>query len=423
MKMKPYRVLFRTAAVCVSMSLSPGNAFLWADPPPPAPPFPDSVASSPASQLTPGQLDSLVAPVALYPDPLISQILVASTYPLEIVQAYQWLQQNPGLQGDDLTHDAAEQDWDPSVQALVVFPDVLKRLTDNVSWTTNLGNAFLANQAGVMDAIQQMRVRAQSSGKLASNTQVNVVDTTEDGRPVVEIEPADPDVVYVPVYNPEWVWGPAPGYCPYPGWYYPVAPLGVWCLWGPAISLGVVFGGFPGWHGWGWGPRWGARTVFVNNGFINRYNFNTHVSAASGRTVWVHNPVHRMGVAYSNRDLVNRYRSVIQPRPSAAFVQHQFNPAMEREANQPPVGTLAQHQFTSPVERTEAGNVERVGDREVGSAGYNTHHSAFGVSSVGSSANVHSSRGFSSMTRARIGGSGRSGGGFSGGGSRGGGHR
>ena len=114
-------------------------------------------ASTQAASLTPEQLDSLVAPIALYPDELVSQILVACSYPLEVVQAYQWLQQHPELKGQDLTTAAQKQPWDPSVQALVAFPDVLKRLNQDVTWTTNLGNAFLANQAGVMDEVQRMR--------------------------------------------------------------------------------------------------------------------------------------------------------------------------------------------------------------------------------------------------------------------------
>jgi hypothetical protein len=125
----------------------------------PVPPPPDQT-------FTPNQLNDLVAPIALYPDPLLSQILVAATYPLEVVEAYQWLQRNPGLTGPALTQAAQQQNWDASIQALVVFPDVLKRLNDDVGWTTNLGNAFLAQQQDVMDAVQRMRLSAQQAGKL-----------------------------------------------------------------------------------------------------------------------------------------------------------------------------------------------------------------------------------------------------------------
>src|SRR5580693_5964828 len=177
--------------------------------PAPAPP-------PPGQTLSPDQLDDLVAPIALYPDELVSQILVAATYPLEMVEAFQFLQKNPGLTGPALTQAAQQQNWDPSVQALLVFPDVVKRLNDDVTWTTNLGNAFLAQQADVMAAVQRMRQKAQQAGKLQSTAQLNVVDANQDGQPVVEIEPVDPDVMYVPMYDPAWIWGPALWY-PYPG--------------------------------------------------------------------------------------------------------------------------------------------------------------------------------------------------------------
>src|ERR1035438_9412005 len=144
-----------------------GSGILLAQQAPPAPPPPDQT-------LSPDQLNDLVAPIALYPDPLLSQVLVATTYPLEVVQAYQWVQKNPGMSGPAVTQAAQEQNWDASVQALVVFPDVLKRLNDDVAWTTNLGNAFLAQQQDVMDAVQRMRQKAQQAGKLKSTPQLNV---------------------------------------------------------------------------------------------------------------------------------------------------------------------------------------------------------------------------------------------------------
>jgi len=151
-----------TAIVLLFALFVPGSPLLFAQDQPPALPPPDQT-------LTPDQLNDLVAPIALYPDPLLSQILVASTYPLELVQAYQWLQRNPGLNGPARTEAAQEQNWDPSIQALVVFPDVLKRLNDDVTWTTNLGNAFLAQQQNVMDAVQRMRQRAQDAGAQAGH--------------------------------------------------------------------------------------------------------------------------------------------------------------------------------------------------------------------------------------------------------------
>src|SRR6516225_3692159 len=133
--------------------------------------------------MSPNELDNLVAPIAFYPDPLLSQVLVAATYPLEVVQAYQWLQRNPGLTGPALTQSAQEQNWDASIQALFAFPDVLKRLNDDITWTTNLGNAFLAQQQDVMDAVQGMRQTAQQGGRLQSTPQENVVTANENGQP------------------------------------------------------------------------------------------------------------------------------------------------------------------------------------------------------------------------------------------------
>src|SRR5579862_2994540 len=205
------RVLILVLGLGLAFAASPA----WAQQAPPPPPLPP-----PDQTLTPNQLDDLVAPIALYPDPLLSQIMVAATYPLEVVQAYQWAQRNPGLSGPALTQAAQQQNWDPSIQALVVFPDVMKRLNDDVTWTTNLGNAFLAQQQDVMDAVQRMRQRAQQAGRLQSTPQENVQNTTQNGQPYVDIEPVDPDIIYVPTYDPTWIWGPAVWY-PYPRWYWP----------------------------------------------------------------------------------------------------------------------------------------------------------------------------------------------------------
>jgi hypothetical protein len=158
--------------------------------------------------LSPQQLDTLVAPVALYPDRLLGQILVACTYPLEIAEAAQWLQQNPTLQGPQLVDAARGQNWDPSIQALVVFPDVLTRLNSDIRWTTDIGNAFLAQQADVMNAVQRMRAQAQASGKLRSNGQQTVTTEMQGDQSAIDIQPANPEVVYVPAYNPAYIWGP-----------------------------------------------------------------------------------------------------------------------------------------------------------------------------------------------------------------------
>ena len=260
--------------------------------------------------LSPQQLDDMVAPIALYPDPLLSQTLVACTYPLEIVEASEWLQQNGRLQGADLTAAARQQNWDPSVQALVVFPDVLNRLASNIRWTTDLGNAFLAQQADVMNAVQTMRQRAQAAGKLDSNAQENVVDQTQGDQTAIEIQPANPQVIYVPQYNPEYIWGP-PVWGYYPPLYYPTFGFGF----GPGIYCGGFFGGL-GWGGWGWGPNWFGGGIFLNFGFFNHYGYRGgfygggyggYRGGYGGRGLWAHDPVHRMGVPYSNRAVASRF--------------------------------------------------------------------------------------------------------------------
>ena len=398
---------------CVAL-LVPGN-FLFADPAPASaePPQAPAEATAQATQATPAltqdQINSLVAPIALYPDELVSQILVASTYPLEIVQAYQWTQQHPELKGQDLTGAAQKQSWDPSVQALVAFPGVLKRMNQDVTWTTNLGNAFLANQASVMDSIQNMRVRAQNAGKLKSTEQQTVSNTTEDGHPVVNIEPASPNVVYVPDYDPAWIWGPAPNWYPYPTWYYPPPPpFGYWCWWGPEIFVGSMFFGWGGWGGWGWHPHWHEHNVFINQRFITVNHFNTvHVNQMHGRDVWVHESTHRMGVAYPNRALSTHFRPM-----GAPAVNHVSVPQ-------------AREQFRASGARVQA---DSFGRRQIAPSVYNRNRSAFGGMEGGTNARAYSTRGYSSLGRvgASARGAGRaSSGGHAGGagGGGGGGHR
>jgi uncharacterized protein DUF3300 len=276
-----------------------------------APPMP-----APDQTLTPDQLNDLVAPIALYPDPLLSQVLVASTYPLELVEASQFLQKNPGMTGTALTEAAQQQNWDPSVQALVVFPDVIKLLTQDVTWTTNLGNAFLAQQADVMNAVQRMRLKAQQAGKLASTPQENVVTENQGGEPIVQIVPTSPDVIYVPEYDPVWIWGPAVWY-PYPHWFWPPRTIivggGFFGFW-PGIHIGLFFGGgWGGWAGWGWSPGWVNHTVIVNNTFIHRYNFNAGgLHELHGTAVWAHDPVHRMGVPYAAPAVRDRFQTSVR---------------------------------------------------------------------------------------------------------------
>jgi hypothetical protein len=286
--------------VCVLLLLVfPAGVLLAQAPAPPAQPSP------PAQSLSPDRLDTLVAPVALYPDGLLSQVLVAATYPLEVAEVPQWLQQNRNLQGQQLMAAARQQDWDPSIQALVAFPDVLNLLSSNIRWTTDLGNAFLAQQADVMNAVQRMRAQAKAAGKLNSNPQETVTTETQGDQSAIDIQPANPEVVYVPEYDPQYVWG-QPDYGYYPPLDYPYYGFGYG--FGPGIYIGGFFGGL-GWGGWGWGPNWFNCSIFENYYFFNHYGFRGFYGSGGfgGRGIWAHNPAHRLGVAYPNRALASRY--------------------------------------------------------------------------------------------------------------------
>jgi len=229
-------------------------------------------------------LQQLVAPIALYPDSLVAQILAASTFPEQVVEADRWVQAHPDLKGDALAQAVDQQPWDPSVKALTAFPSVLGNMDKNLSWTSSLGDAYYNQQQDVTDAVQVMRQRAQAAGDLKTTPQQVV---TAQGSTIV-IEPANPDVVYVPAYDPWIVYGDP--LLPWPGWYdYP----GIW-YGGPYLSFGFGFPiGFFGGFGWGWGS-WGFdwyhhypiynhnRYFSRSTTFYNRDNFYRGGAARGG---------------------------------------------------------------------------------------------------------------------------------------------
>jgi hypothetical protein len=268
----------------------------------PAPPGGDDQA---APKLKPEQLEALVAPIALYPDPLLSQALMASTYPLEIIQAQQWLAKNKGLKADVLEKAVQEENWDPSVQATALMPDLLKRLAEDITWTTNLGNAFLAQQQDVMDAVQRLRMKAKDTGKLESNDKMKVETKVVEQETVVVIQPASPQVIYVPAYNPTVIWGPPP--YPYPPVYYPPPPPPGAMLF--TFTAGMMMGAaMHGGYccGCGWGH---SNTVVINNNntFVNNSNRVNNVNAGSGNSNWQHNSQHRGGAPYGDRATASKY--------------------------------------------------------------------------------------------------------------------
>ena len=340
-----------------------------------------SPQAPPYTQQTADQLQQLVAPIALYPDSLVAQVLAASTFPAEVVEADRWVQANPDLKGDALAQAVDQQSWDPSVKALTAFPTVLGNMDKNISWTSSLGDAYYNQEQGVMDAIQLMRQKAQQAGNL-KDTQQQTVQT--QGSTIV-IQPAQPDVVYVPAYNPWLVYGyPVVAW---PGWYpYP----GIW--WGgPSLYWGVGFGvGFYGGYGWGWnhwGVGWGGHTVIYNN---NRYYSHSN-------TFYNRNNYYRAGGERGVTNNVQRGSANVYNSPGGSDTPFHGN-------------TQAARGYEPPASHGQSGEPPashgQTGTRSSGFSGYDH----------GGEARSYSSRGSSSF------GGGGGGGGFHGGGGGGGAH-
>jgi hypothetical protein len=383
---------------------------------------PASAAEQEAANLTPDQLDSLVAPIALYPDPLLAQVLAASTYPLELVQLQQWLGKNKTLKDKALVDAVQAQPWDPSVQAMAALPDVVKRLVDDIQWTADLGNAFLAQQDDVMNAVQRMRVKAQEKGNLKSNEQMKVETRVVENKQVIVVEQSNPQVVYVPSYDPVVVYG-APAY-PYPPIYYP--PAGYYAA-GMAISFGVGLAMGAAWGGgWGYNTGWNGgnnnininrNNTFVNNS--NRQNVGNRPSQQPNRgggNNWQHNPQHRGGTPYGNRATANKYGGTsrgasVSDRQNNARQQSRQQGASQRPVNSDRGGAGGSRQQAGASNRASGGGRDRAGDRQVSRSSGGGNSGAFGGSSrSGSATKASSSRGSSSMGGGSRGGS-RGGGG------------
>ena len=414
----------RVVAVLCAALLIPANVGAV---PFPYPQAATTTASSAAARIPNDELDSLVAPVALYPDPLLAQVLAASTYPLEIVQLQQWLTKHPDLKGEALAAAVEKQNWDPAVQGLAALPDVVKRLGDDIGWTNALGNAFLAQQGDVMDAVQRMRKKASDTGNLKTTEQQKVTTQVVQTKEVIVIQQANPQVIYVPAYNPVVVYGP-PIY-PYPPIYYP--PVGYYAA-GVAIGfgVGVAMGAFWG-GGWGYGPRWGygSVNVNVNNRYVNHYNRSGSYNRYGGN--WNHNPQHRGGAPYADRGTANRYggtargdsRATRQATArqntgasartgSATGANRSGNAGANRAGASPRTSSAGANRGTA-----SAGGGDRVGNRSIpssqGSSSRNGNAFGGAASSRPSSSAARSSsqRGSGSVSRSRGGGGGGGGGG------------
>ena len=284
------------------------------------------------------ELDQMLAPVALYPDALLSQVLMASTYPLEIVEAARWSRAHPGIQGDEAVRAVADKDWDPSVKSLLAFPNLLTRMDEQLDWTRRLGDAFLAQEGQVMDTVQQLRQRAQAAGNLTPDERQRVV---ADGG-TIAIEPADPRVVYVPYYDPYVVYGP---------WWWSAYPPVVWAPWsgyavvrpgfwwgvGVGITAGFFFGGVD-WH------QRHVRVVHVNSYYVRppvvRRGVIVQRPIAQGR--WEHNPSHRRGIVYRSPEVQKRYAAPAPRREFRAEPRPATGGPSERRVERPDARPQAQ---------------------------------------------------------------------------------
>ena len=305
--------------------------------------------------LKPAELDQLLAPIALHPDPLLSEVLIASTYPLEVVQADRWAKSNKALKGDALTAALAKQSWDDSVKSLVQVPSVLTMMSEQLDWTQKLGDAVLAQQADVMDAIQRLRARARANSKLESTKEQTVTVKTEDQKQYVVIEPTSPTEIYVPYYEPAAVYGdwPNPDYAPY---YFP-PPYGY--IPGAALATGVAFAaGVAVRHAFWGNCDWGRGNInVVANRSVDIANIN--------RGKWEHNADHRQGVKYNNADVRQKFaKTDIQAGKAARqdFRGKDGQKVLEPDRDRPAAGNR---------ERPAAGDRERAaaGDRDRPTAG------------------------------------------------------
>jgi len=358
------------------------------------------VVSAQQPELIPNEkLDSLVAPIALYPDPLLAQTLAASTYPLEVIQLQQWIASNRYLKDQALADAVEMQPWDPSVQAMAAFPDVVKLLSDNIAWMTDLGNAFLAQQADVMDAVQRMRARAQRNGNLNTTPEQTVQMQTENGEQAIVIEPANSEMVYVPSYDSTVVYGDS-AYA-YPTLYY-ASPVyyrtGGALAFGAGVALGAAWGG-----NWGYGCKWSKGDININNNnqYVSNSNRNKNINYGNRPSqqpaggAWQHNPQHRGGAPYADTRTANRYAARSGIQAAAAGINRSFsgltvgNPEINRAGGGAGFSSGAGAGASAPIRPGGVGG-DGIGNRNVspnlGSA--NAFGSAgFGGNSVRASTN------------------------------------
>ena len=284
------------------------------------------------------ELDQLLAPIALYPDALIAQILMASTYPLEVVEAARWTKEHPNVKDKALEDEMQKQTWDESVKALTAVPQVLKHMNENLSWTQKLGDAFLADQATVLATVQSLRGKANQAGNLKSTPEQTVKTETVENKTVYVIESAKPETVYVPTYNPSTIYGPWP-YPSYPPYY--MYPPGYAYAPGLAFATGVFVGAAI------WGNcNWGGNNVNIN---VNKYNNFNKANISNGN--FNHNAEHRKGVAYKDQGVAQKYNRGGDAK--AAQSRDQFRGRAEQGRNE--LGSMDRNELNRSVSQGDRG--------------------------------------------------------------------
>jgi hypothetical protein len=337
-----------------------------------APALPAQGQSQQASQNLPeAQIEQLVAPIALYPDSLLTQILMASTYPLEVVEAARWSRDNPDTKGSWLETAMQSQSWDPSVKALTAVPQTLEMMNDKLDWTQQLGDAFLAQQQDVLDAVQKLRAEAQAAGNLQSTPQQVVTtasppaDSIAAGtRQPIVIQPVNPEVYYVPVYNPAVAYGTwdYPAYQPF-YWSPPGFVAGNVVSFAAGVAVGAaIWGNCDWWH----------HNVIIN---VNNYNVFNRTNINVTNNVWTHNPAHRGNVPYGNRALADRFGQGNEVTARDAFKDRldagRSDPFKDRPGDQPNQRPADRADTQPPHDRNDGQRVDAPRDleRRVGDEG------------------------------------------------------
>jgi hypothetical protein len=356
---------------------------------------------APAKVFKQEELEQLLAPIALYPDDLLTQILMASTYPLEVVQAERWAKQNKSLKGDALKAALEKQTWDDSVKALVPFPDVLTMMSEKLEWTQKLGDAFLAQQKDVMDTVQKLRKKAAEAGNLKSSKEQEV---KKEGD-IIIVQAANPQVVYVPTYNPTVVYGAwaYPAYPPYPVYAYPPGAAMF------TFAMGVAVGA--AWHGNGYHADYHGGTVNIDRSTtINRSAQPGTRPSATGAgggakgEQWKHNPEHRQGVSYRDQGTRDKYsptnRAAVDNRQGNRGYDKPSAGASDRSAGKQPSAGTSDRSGGSQSAQQDRTAQDRTPDRS--SSGAKSQNNAFsGSDRSGGQAQQNSARGSQSMSSAK----------------------